>query len=192
MQASLGYLSDLVHAGNSRVPDLPPTTVDVIEVTDGSTFTVGPVKVTTATNTHYGFDPGTAEAARFQSLSFRFDTPDRSIAYTGDTGPSENVERLAHGADLLISEIIDAHQSLAELKAQRSDIPAYAEPILKKHFEKQHLSADEVGLLTRRSGVKAVVLTHNPLNDANIKTARATIASHFNGPVAFADDLDNY
>jgi ribonuclease BN (tRNA processing enzyme) len=192
MQASLGYLSDLMHAGNSRVPDLPPTTVDVIEVTDGSTFTVGPVKVTAATNTHYGFAPASAQAARFQSLSFRFDMPDRSIAYTGDTGPSGNVQRLAHGADLLISEIINADQSLAALKAQRSDIPIYAEPILKQHFEKQHLSADEVGLLARRSGVKAVVLTHNPLTDPNIEIARATIASHFNGPVAFADDLDNY
>ena len=198
VQASLGYLSDLMHAEKPRItglpslPSLPSTTVDVIEVTDRSTFTVGLVRVTAATNTHYGFDPATADAARFQSLSFRFDMPDRSIAYTGDTGPSENVERLAHGADLLISEIIDADQSLAKLKAQRPDIPIYAEPFLKKHFETEHLSADEVGLLARRSGVKAVVLTHNPLDDAAIETARATIASHFNGPVAVADDLDNY
>ncbi|MFC7330042.1 hypothetical protein [Marinactinospora rubrisoli] len=49
-----------------------------------------------------------------------------------------------------------------------------------------------VGLLAQRSGVKTVVLTRNPLNDANIATARATIASYFSGPVAFADDLDNY
>jgi ribonuclease BN (tRNA processing enzyme) len=192
IQSSLVYLSGLVLGGNSHVKDLPSTTVEVIEVTDGSTFTVGPVKVTATTNTHYGFDPGTSEAARYQSLSYRFDMPDRSIAYTGDTGPSENVERLAHDADLLISEINDADQALAALKAQRPDIPAYAEPILRNHFEKQHLSAAEVGLLARRSGVKAVVLTHNPLNDANIATARATIASHFNGPIAFADDLDNY
>jgi ribonuclease BN (tRNA processing enzyme) len=118
--------------------------------------------------------------------------PDRSIVYTGDTGPSSDVERLARDADLVVSEIIDPDQALADVKAQRSDIPVYAESFLKKHFSDEHLTADQVGLLAQRSGAKAVVLTHNPLNDANIAIARATITAHFTGPVAFADDLDNY
>ncbi len=190
IRSSLSYLSDLI-ATNPQVAKLPPSTVTVTEITDGARFNVGAVKVTAATNTHYGFQPGTPEAARFRSLSFRFDMPDRSIVYTGDTGPSSNVERLARDADLLVSEITDPDQVLAELKAKR-DIPAYAEPFLKKHFEQEHLAADQVGLLAQRSGVKAVVVTHNPLNDANMVTARATIGSHFTGPVSFADDLDNY
>jgi ribonuclease BN (tRNA processing enzyme) len=190
IQSSLTYLSDLIGT-NPQVAKLPPSTVTVTEITDGARFTLGPVTVTAATNTHYGFQPGTPEAARFQSLSFRFDMPDRAIVYTGDTGPSSNVERLARDADLLVTEITDPAQVLAELKAKR-DIPAFAEPFVKKHFEQEHLTADQVGLLARRSGVKAVVLTHNPLNEANIATARATIAGHFAGPVAVADDLDNY
>ena len=56
--------------------------------------------MTAASNSHYTFSPGSAEVAKFVSLSFRFDAPDRSIVYTGDTGPSENVERLARNADL--------------------------------------------------------------------------------------------
>jgi ribonuclease BN (tRNA processing enzyme) len=190
IQSSLSYLSELM-ATNPQVAKLPPSTVSVTEITDGAQFNVGPVKVTSATNTHYGFQPGTPEAARFQSLSFRFDMPDRSVVYTGDTGPSPNVEHLARDADLLVSEITDPEQVLAELKAKR-DIPAFAEPFVKKHFEQEHLTAEQVGLLAQRSGVKAVVLTHNPLSDANIVNARATISSHFTGPVAFADDLDNY
>jgi ribonuclease BN (tRNA processing enzyme) len=192
IKSSLTYLTELERAGDARIADLPPTTVEVTEITDGSTFALGSVHVTAATNSHYGFESRSTQAARFQSLSFRFDTPDRSIAYTGDTGPSSNVERLANGADLLVSEIIDPDQAMAGLKASRPDIPAYTEPFIKKHFTKQHLTADEVGLLARRSGVKALVLTHNPLYDANIATARAAIASHFTGPTAFAEDLDNY
>jgi ribonuclease BN (tRNA processing enzyme) len=192
IQSSLGDLADLLVAANPQAAQLPPTTMSVTEITDGARFTVGPVTVTATTNSHYGFEPGTPEAARFQSLSFRFDMPDRSIVYTGDTGPNANVERLARDADLVVSEIIDPDQALADVKAQRSDIPVYAESFLKKHFSEEHLTADQVGLLAQRSGAKAVVLTHNPLNDANIAIARATITAHFTGPVAFADDLDNY
>jgi ribonuclease BN (tRNA processing enzyme) len=181
-------LSDLSVAENPRIEDLPASTVKVVEITDGSTFSIGSVKVTGATNSHYGSE----NTKRYQSLSFRFDTPDRSIVYTGDTGPSSNVQRLARGADLLVSEIIDPDAELAKLKATRSDIPFYAGRFLKKHFEDEHLTADQAGLLAQRSGARELVLTHNALDDAGVNKARRTIASHFKGPIVFADDLDNY
>jgi ribonuclease BN (tRNA processing enzyme) len=189
IQAAVSYLSDLL-PGRGRVGPLGGT-LDVIEVTDGSRFTVGPVTVVAATNSHYGFEPGTEEAERFQSLSYRFDMTDRSIVYTGDTGPSENVKRLAQDADLLVSEITDSAQVLAQLKLTRT-IPAAAEAFIRRHFEQEHLSASEVGLLARRACVGAVVLTHNPLTEANMAKARAVIGSDFTGSVAFADDLDAY
>lgn len=192
IEAAQRYLPDLVGAENSRVRDLPPTTVKVIEVTDGSAVTIGSVKVTAATNTHYGFSAGSEQAKRFQSLSYRFDTPDRSIVYTGDTGPSDNVERLARNADLLVSEIIDPDHVMALLKAQRVDIPFYAEPLLRNHFEHQHLTADAVGLLAQHARVKTLVLTHNTLDAQGIVKAGETIASRYKGPFAFANDLDNY
>jgi hypothetical protein len=70
------------------------------------------------------FKPGSAEARKFQSLSYRFDMTDRSIVFTGDTGPSSDVERLARGADLLISEIGEPEAAAAEVKALRPDLPA--------------------------------------------------------------------
>ena len=191
IQAAVGRLADLA----GRNPDfarLPATTVEVTEISDGDRFRVGPVTVIAATNSHYGFEPGTSEATWFQSLSYRFEMADRSIVYTGDTGPSRNVERLAQDADLLVSEITDAAQVVGQITAANPDLPPGAMRFIRHHFEQQHLSADQVGLLAARSGVGSVVLTHNPLTEANMRKARFTIGAHFTGAIAFADDLDNY
>lgn len=143
-------------------------------------------------NSHYGFEAGTTNAAAYQSLSLRFSMADRSIVYTGDTGPSDAVEKLAQGADLLISEITDPDAELASLKANRPNIPFFADPILKKHFKQQHLTAAAVGRLAAAAKVSSLVLTHNPIPDSLIPQARATIASYYDSPVAFANDLQNY
>lgn len=190
IQVGLGHLTGL-SVGKDRDLSLPRAAVTVTEIADGSKFSLGPVTVTTASNSHYSLPPGSPEAERFQSLSFRFDMPDRSLVYTGDTGPSENVEHLARGADLLVSEITDVDQVLAQLKAARN-VPAAFEPSIRHHFAREHLEADQVGLLAQRSGVGAVVVTHNPLTDANMIKARAVIGSLFTGPVTFADDLDSF
>lgn len=192
IQTAQHYLADLDHAENARTADLAPTLVAVHEISDGSSFAVGDVTVRAAGNTHYGFTPGSADAAAFQSLSLRFDMPDRSILYTGDTGPSTAVERLGHGVDLLISEIIDPDQELAKTLATRSDIPVYAIPFLRRHFADQHLTAKEVGLLMQRTGAKRLALTHNAIDAAGIVTATETIARLTTQPLAFANDLDTW
>ena len=43
----------------------------------------------------------------FPAFGFRFDTPHGSVAFSGDTGPCDNVVRLADGADILVHEVID-------------------------------------------------------------------------------------
>jgi ribonuclease BN (tRNA processing enzyme) len=189
IQESLRYVFDLLSAGGRT----PSFAITVHEITDGATFTLGPAKVIAATNSHFSiFAPGSAEARKFQSLSYRFDMADRSIAFTGDTGPSADVERLARGADLLVSEIGDPEVAVAQVRALRPDLPAFAAAAVRDHFEKEHLSPENVGLLAQAADVEAVVVTHNPLNDAQISAARPRIATHFSGPVAFANDLDNW
>jgi ribonuclease BN (tRNA processing enzyme) len=190
--ASEKPLIDLDAAGNPMVAELAPSKVAVVEIVDGEKFSVDDVKITAAENSHYGFQPGTANYKAYQSLSFRFDMSDRSIMFTGDTGPSDAVQELAKGADLLVSEITDPDAELASLKAERTDIPFFAYPVLKKHFEVQHLTADAVGKLAAGAGVRSLVLTHNPMPDNLIPQARVTITKHYGGPVAFAKDLDNY
>jgi ribonuclease BN (tRNA processing enzyme) len=193
-------LVELDAAGNPQIAKLPPSEVAAIEVIGGAKFGIGGVKVTAIENSHYGFESGTKNAAAYQSLSLRFDIAvgvasalrNRSIVYTGDTGPSDAVEKLAQGADLLISEITDPDSELTSLKAERTDIPFFAYPVLRMHFTKQHLTADAVGKLAAAAGVGSLVLTHNPIPDNLIPQARAAIASHYNGPVVFANDLQNY
>ena len=83
------------------------------------------------------------------------------------------------------------HGALAEI-SRTLTLPAAFEPSIRHHFACEHLEADQVGLLAQRSGVGAVVVTHNPLTDANMIKARAVIGSLFTGPVTFADDLDSF
>lgn len=55
------------------------------------------VKVTSALVKHPPVSP---------AFAFRFDSADRSIVISGDTAPSENLVRLAYGADVLVHEVM--------------------------------------------------------------------------------------
>lgn len=129
---------------------------------------------------------------RGRTLAFRFDTPGKSIVFTGDTGPSPAVEKLAENVDLLFSEIMDPDAALAELKAARPDMPAPALAAIEAHFRAQHLSPIEVGLMAKRAGAKTLVLVHNAVADDALAAARARIGENFSGTVIFARDLDRF
>ena len=119
----------------SRPDEAPEDTVEVTEIRDGARLSLDGFTVTAAENTHYSFPPGSDMDKRFDSLSFRFDLPDRSIVYTGDTGPSDAVTALARGADVLVSELIDA------TVASSMVAPTGGTDAQKKRFQvmKQHL-----------------------------------------------------
>jgi len=168
----------------------PGDNIEVVELKDGSTAQIGAIAVTAAVNSHYILTDKTGE--RGLSLSFRFDMPDRSIVYTGDTGPSAAVERLAADVDLLVCEIMFPERSLAKLKQNRPDIPPPALAAVKAHYENQHMSPTQVGLLAARARAKALVLTHIAIDPEDIDDARAAIASEYSGPVTFATDLGHY
>jgi ribonuclease BN (tRNA processing enzyme) len=171
---------------------VPANGIHVVELTDGSQLTIGDVKVSAATNSHYSFIAGSDDDAHYQSLSFRFELPGRSIVYTGDTGPSTNVEKLARGADILFSEVIDPEAAMADLKRVIPGAPPALLAMIRQHFIEQHLTADNVGLLAAAAGVKQLVLTHNGLGDGPADRAIAAIAAHFKGSIVVAKDLDSF
>jgi ribonuclease BN (tRNA processing enzyme) len=170
----------------------PLHSVSIVEISGGQSVTLDDITVKSTVNTHYSFPAGSPEAARYQSLSYRFDLPDRSIMVTGDTGPSINVERLAHGADLLVSEIIDPDAALATVVRLIPNLPPAAMATLRQHMNEQHLTAEQVGSLAHSAGVKELVLTHNGLGDDGGAKATATIASQFKGKISIANDLDRF
>ena len=63
----------------------------------GTIFQDANVKVTAVENSHFHFQPGSPGFGKYKSYAYRFDAPDRSIVFTGDTGPSDAVAGLAKG-----------------------------------------------------------------------------------------------
>jgi ribonuclease BN (tRNA processing enzyme) len=90
----------------------------------------------------------------FPALAYRFDTPDGSIAFSGDTGPSENVVRLAQGADILVHEVIDLDALLARISGLSNF------ETVRSQLSRSHTAVQEVGHIAARAGVGRLVLSH--------------------------------
>lgn len=173
----------------------PQSTVTVIELADGEIMDVDGMQVRAVQNTHYDFAAGSLEDRNYKSYSFRFNLPQRSIIYTGDTGPSPAVERLATGADILVSEMIDLEATLATVARNSPNMPEVAKRDLVQHLSSHHLTPQEVGLLASRARVKSVVITHfagGTPDPARITSYLAQIRETFAGPVSIANDLDRF
>ncbi|HEY2590075.1 MAG TPA: gamma subclass chorismate mutase AroQ [Steroidobacteraceae bacterium] len=160
---------------------------------DGLVLDDGTVRVTAAENTHFHFKSSSPEAGEDRSYSYRFDTPAGSVVFTGDTGPSEAVIRLASGADVLVSEICAVCSSQGA-PAGRSQLPSELAAQERFHMLNEHVTPDDVGEMAARARVKTLVLTHlapnAPGTDMTIFTG--PIAKHFAGTVIPGRDLLEY
>jgi ribonuclease BN (tRNA processing enzyme) len=68
------------------------------DVGPGMIYQDANMKVTAIENTHFAFHTGPA-AGKHKSYSYRFDTLDRVIVFTSDTGPFDALVELAKDAD---------------------------------------------------------------------------------------------
>ncbi len=173
----------------------PASSVEVIELSDGAQVEIGGLKVTAAANSHFDH-PGPKQADEPLSLSYRFDLGPRSITYTGDTGPSEAVTRLAEGSDMLVSEVIALEPIVAAIRASRPDMSDELFSQMRRHLSTHHITAADIGAMAAKAGVKRVVLTHFATPPGAIerfaKSFRADIARKYRGPVALAQDLSPF
>jgi ribonuclease BN (tRNA processing enzyme) len=180
--------------GLGTLPAPPAASVVAVELGDKARIALGELEVTAAANSHFDHEgPPAAEPA--VSLSYRFTLAGRSIAYTGDTGPSDAVTRLAAGSDLLVSEVIDLDRLIAEIRRRRSDAPPEMLAQMSKHLGTHHLLARDVAELASAAKVGRVVLTHfaipGPLAQSE-GDLRAGIRSAYAGPVDLARDLSSF
>jgi len=144
------------------------------------------VTVTAAENCHYAKPPdGTPVLDR--SYSLRFQTPDKVVVFSGDTGNCPAVLALAHGADVLVHEVIDL--PLIE-KAMSAMLPAQMARAYMRHMEEEHTTAEDVGRLAQAAGVKQLVLSHIiPGREEPDSVYLEPVRRHYLGPVTVARDL---
>jgi ribonuclease BN (tRNA processing enzyme) len=160
---------------------------------EGLVFQDANVKVTAVENTHFHFPPGSPGYGKYRSYSYRFDTGDRSVVFTGDTGPSDAVAELAEGADLLISEATNPVDEFTteQIKAgfwQRMR-PEEQKNLIRHHIE-EHLLPEDLGKMAARANVKTVVMTHlQPSPNDDYSRYIAEVKKHYSGQILVAKDL---
>lgn len=168
---------------------------EVVELRDNASVNLAGMTARVRNNSHYSFAPDSELSRRFESHSFRFDLPGRSIVYTGDTGPSAAVEDLAKGADLLVAEMMDVDDTIAMVRHANPNMPAQVAAGMERHLRDHHLLPDDVGKLASRAKVGAVVVTHfagREVGDPKHFDYLRAIAAQYSGPVVIADDLDAF
>ena len=163
---------------------------------DGLVFDDGNIRVTAAENSHYVMIPAAARP-RFKTYSYRIETPDGVIVFSGDTGPTGAIGTIAKGADVLIAEAsyrdkIDLDQSIGA-RAARNHWPPLMANRFRDHFVYEHLDAAEIGRIAAKARAKSVILYHyNPADEADQAAYVSGVKKDFAGPVFAPDDLDRY
>ena len=172
----------------------PRSMAKVHELKDGETAALPGATVRVAQNSHYSFAPGSRQDRLFKSFSVRFDVGARSLVYTGDTGPSTNVENMGKGADILISEMIDVPATISAVR-RFGNLDAATLSTMEEHLSHHHLTPEQVGGMATRMGVKSVVVTHlagqSPTQD-QVSDYVASIKTQFSGTAVIANDLDRF
>jgi len=142
----------------------------------GEIFKDDRIRVTAALNDHPPIR---------HSFAYRLETADRSIVISGDTRYSENVVKLARGADVLVHEVVSRDYWERPGGSQP--------PSVVRHILASHTDAADVGRVAADAGVGLLVLTHfvptegpgTPTDDEWLAGVRRT----FKGRVVLGRDL---
>jgi ribonuclease BN (tRNA processing enzyme) len=144
---------------------------------DGLVFADDHVRVTAAKVPHPPLE---------LALAYRFDASDRSIVISGDTNESDSLVRLAKGADVLVHEVMLAERVKEMLRA----LPNHE--ALARSVIGHHTTAEQVGRVAAKAGVKLLVLSHFvPAEDPTVPDGEwlAPVRRYFSGPVVIGRDL---
>lgn len=125
------------------------------------------------------------------ALGYRFDFPDRSIAFSGDTTALEAVAQMAKGADVLVHEAMDfpaieafVRQQLAATGPGVGSLDAVMD-----HMHADHTSAEDAGRIAQEAGVKTLVLSHIGPPSVSDASWQAAAGKFFKGEIIVGHDL---
>jgi ribonuclease BN (tRNA processing enzyme) len=121
-----------------------------------------------------------------ESYGYRFDTPDRSIVISGDTGPSQATIDACRGCDVLVHEVLTL-----EWLGRRPDFHGYA--------DRFHTTTAQLVELANKARPRLLVLHHasiaiRPSVDSERSTPAALLRemAGYGGQVVVGRDLDVY
>jgi ribonuclease BN (tRNA processing enzyme) len=120
------------------------------------------------------------------AFAYRFDAADRSIVISGDTALSDNLVKLAQGADVLVHAVLYV-PALDRLVARVPNATA-----LKASIMANQTSAQDAGRVAQAAGVKTLVLSHFvPADDPEVTDQMWIDAArvYFRGSVIVGKDL---
>ena len=108
------------------------------------------------------------------------------MVFSGDTGPCDNVRRLAAGADVLVHEAIDL-----EWMAERVNHLPNRDAVM-GHLGRAHCPPEDAGRIAAQAGVRTLVLSHLVPGDDDVPAEQweARVRPHFDGEVLCGADLD--
>lgn len=196
VKASLQYMSVTERIFRAGVPMAPAIGhfegIDI--ASEGPFYKDDRLTVSAIENTHYAGLRHAEPEHPDKSYSYRFDTPDRSIVFTGDTGYNEKLVKFAADADVLVSEVNEIDASMREI-TRTAKLPEAALNAVRMHMEKKHITPEEIGRMAQKARVKMVVLTHvSPGLDGetDMSVYTAGVHKYFTGPVILGKDLSEF
>ena len=148
------------------------------------------VAVRSVENTHYPAE--SKQKMPYRSVSYRFDTRDRSFVLSGDTSYSPGLVALAKGAEILVCEAMDvkAMRKAFDGMVARGMYADNPEGVW-RHIVATHTPLEDAGRMAAEAGVRTLVLSHiipgalDPLpDDTYLAPARKT----FRGQVVLGRD----
>ncbi|WP_306397262.1 MBL fold metallo-hydrolase [Telluria beijingensis] len=155
------------------------------------------IRVLSISVEHYEVPPSApiAKERRPLAVAFRVETAGKVYVYSGDTGPTRRLARLAKGADVLVTEVVHPEAIADYLRKTLKGASADFADGAADRMRKSHLTPQDIGKIAAEAGVQSVVLTHfvpalGTQSDPNIFTRG--ISPAYTGPVSLAKDLDRF
>ena len=123
------------------------------------------------------------------ALGYRFDFPDRSIAFSGDTTALEAVAQMAQGADVLVHEAMDFAAIEVFIRRQIAAGVGGTVEAAMAHTRADHTSAEDAGRIAHEAGVKTLVLSHIGPPSVSDASWQDAAGKYFKGEIIVGHDL---
>ena len=114
------------------------------------------------------------------AYGYRFETSDRVIVISGDTGPASIIGEQCNGCDVLVHEVYSA----ARLPTRPAEWQRYHRSF--------HTSTTELAAIAAQAKPKVLVLYHQLFWGVKGEDLEAEVRAGYNGLVVSGDDLDQF